>query len=259
MYLPPEELRYDGEVAVLIGPSCSSACEFFSYAMVNSGRAAGVGQYPTGGLGGAQERFQMPGDEVVQFSVVRPVGPDGEIIIEDIGVLPTVIVPVNEETLFSEGDPILEAAIAHLHALTEVAIIDGGSIAVGESVSGALAAGQRIQYSFNSGEGGVFDLRLFDEAGELDTVLNILDLDENVLLTNDDLDGLNSGFLELEIPPEFPLLLEVASVGDEGEGNYTLSVSYSGAEADDAGESDAEEDDAEEDDAEDSGDDEGDG
>ncbi len=58
-------------------------------------------------------------------------------------------------------------------------------------------------------------------------MLSILDTDENVLLANDDLDDLNSGFLELEIPPNFPLLLEVSSVRDEGEGNYTLSVSYS--------------------------------
>ena len=33
MYLPPEELRYYGEVVVLIGPHCSSACEFFSHAI----------------------------------------------------------------------------------------------------------------------------------------------------------------------------------------------------------------------------------
>ena len=227
MYLPPEELRYYGEIAVLIGPHCSSACEFFSHVISSSGRGAAVGQYPTGGLAGAQERFLMPGGEIVQFSVVRPIGPEGDIILEGVGVIPDVRVPVNEETLFSEGDPVLEAAIAYLEERTSLEIIDGGSIAVGESVSGTLAPAQRVQYAFDSGEGGVFDMRLFDEAGELDTVLSILDTDENVLLANDDLDDLNSGFLELEIPPNFPLLLEVSSVRDEGEGNYTLSVSYS--------------------------------
>ncbi|MCY3934703.1 MAG: S41 family peptidase [Chloroflexi bacterium] len=227
MYLPPEELRYHGAIAVLIGPHCSSACEYFSHHITSSDRGVAVGQYPTGGLGGPQERFLMPGDEIVQFSVVRPIGPDGEIVIEGVGVIPDVWVPVNEETLFSEGDPILEVAIAHLEEITSLEIIDGGSIAAGESVSGTLSPGQRVHYSFDSGEGGVFDLRLYDEAGELDTVLSILDTEENVLLANDDLDDLNSGFLGLEIPPAFPLILEVSSARDEGEGNYTLSVQFS--------------------------------
>ena len=39
-YLPAEELRYDGEVAVLVGPNCNSACEFFSYDMTLEDRAA---------------------------------------------------------------------------------------------------------------------------------------------------------------------------------------------------------------------------
>ena len=227
MYLPSEGLRYHGEIAVLIGPNCSSACEYFAHHINSTGRGVAVGQYPTGGLAGAQERFLMPGDEIVQFSVVRPIGPDGDIVIEGVGVIPDVWVPVDEETLFSEGDPILEAAIAYLEESTSLEITDGGTIAVGESVSGTLSPGQRVHYAFDSGAGGVFDLRLFDEAGELDTVLSILDTDENVLLANDDLDGLNSGFLELEIPPNFPLILEVSSVRDEGEGNYTLSVMYS--------------------------------
>ena len=30
-YLPPADLRYDGPLAVIVGPKCSSACEFFAY------------------------------------------------------------------------------------------------------------------------------------------------------------------------------------------------------------------------------------
>ncbi len=113
-YPPPEELRYHGDVAVLIGPSCASACEFFSYDMTVDGRAAIIGQYPTMGLGGGKERFFMPDGEFVDFTVNRAVDNEGNIHIEGIGVAPTVRVPVNEETLFSEGDPVLEAAIAYL-------------------------------------------------------------------------------------------------------------------------------------------------
>ena len=40
---------------------------------------------------------------------------NGNIHLEGTGVVPTVRVPVTEETLFAEGDPILEAAINHLN------------------------------------------------------------------------------------------------------------------------------------------------
>jgi C-terminal processing protease CtpA/Prc len=113
-YLPPAELRYGGPVAVLVGPSCASACEFFSYAMSLKDRAAIVGQYPTAGLGGSQKAFTMPGGLVLQFSIGRTIDADGNIIIEGAGVVPTVRVPVNEETLFSRDDPVLEAAVNFL-------------------------------------------------------------------------------------------------------------------------------------------------
>ena len=113
-YLPPEELRYDGEVVVLVGPNCSSACEFFSYNMTLEDRATVVGQYPTGGLGGSVEQVFMPDNISVQLTIGRAVDADGEIHIEGQGVAPDVVVPVNEETLFSDGDPVLEAAIDYL-------------------------------------------------------------------------------------------------------------------------------------------------
>lgn len=113
-YLPPPDLRYEGKVAVLIGPNCRSACEFFSYDVSLEGRAASIGQYPTAGLGGSVADFKMPGGQFVRFTVGRAVDGKGEIHIEGKGVAPTVRVPVNEETLFSTGDPVLEAAVAYL-------------------------------------------------------------------------------------------------------------------------------------------------
>ena len=113
-YLPPEDLRYDGKVAVLVGPNCASACEFFSYDMTLKSRAAIVGQYPTAGMGGSVDQFRMPGDQLFQFTVGRAVDMNGNIHIEGKGIAPTVKVPVDESTLFSDGDPILEAAVADL-------------------------------------------------------------------------------------------------------------------------------------------------
>jgi C-terminal processing protease CtpA/Prc len=113
-YLPPEDKRYNGDIAVLVGPACASACEFFSYDMTIDDRAAIVGQYPTAGLGGGIEQFFMPEGQVVQLPVSRPIDQDGNIVIEGQGIVPTVKVPVNEETLFTEVDPVLDAAVKYL-------------------------------------------------------------------------------------------------------------------------------------------------
>jgi C-terminal processing protease CtpA/Prc len=113
-YLPDESLRYGGRVALIVGPNCVSACEFFSYDMLRQGRADVVGSYPTGGLGGSIGVFSMPDMEMLQFTVGRAVDMNGEIHIEGKGVAPTVDVPVTEETLFYEGDVLLDTTVALL-------------------------------------------------------------------------------------------------------------------------------------------------
>lgn len=118
-YPSPEAKRYTGKIAILVGPACASACEFFSYVMTHNERAAIVGQYPTAGLGGSINDFLMPEGAQVRYTLGRAVDPDGNIHIEGQGVAPTVDVPVNEETAFSEGDPILEAAVAYLDTATQ--------------------------------------------------------------------------------------------------------------------------------------------
>jgi C-terminal processing protease CtpA/Prc len=113
-YLPASDLRYQGKVAVLVGPNCKSACEFFAYDMSLKARAAVVGQYPTAGLGGSVADFKMPGGQFIRFTIGRGVDMNGNIHIEGKGVAPTIRVPVNEETLFSPGDPVLDAGVLYL-------------------------------------------------------------------------------------------------------------------------------------------------
>ncbi|MDX2161333.1 MAG: S41 family peptidase [bacterium] len=113
-FLPPENLRYRGDVVVLVSPECASACEFFTYAITRQDRAAVVGQYPTRGLGGGIEDFAMPEGFFVRIAVARPLDTDGNIIIEGAGISPTIKVPVTVETVLTEGDPVLEAAEAYL-------------------------------------------------------------------------------------------------------------------------------------------------
>ena len=112
--LPPENLRYNGKIALLVGPNCNSACEYFTYDMTLEDRAAIVGQYPTAGLGGGQTTYVMPEGLQLQFSTGRNVDANGNINIEGKGIPPTVKVPVDETTLFADGDPVLDAAVAYL-------------------------------------------------------------------------------------------------------------------------------------------------
>jgi len=117
-FLPPIEMRYYGKIAVLVGPDCYSACEFFSYDMTLQDRAVIIGQYPTGGLGGSVEDFYMPEGILFRFTIGRAVDANGNIHIEGKGVVPTVRVPVNEETLFDQNDAVLQAAIYYFNNLS---------------------------------------------------------------------------------------------------------------------------------------------
>ena len=225
-YLPAEELRYRGAVTVLVGPNCNSACEFFTYDTTLQDRATVVGFYPTAGLGGSVDLVLMPEGEYFQFTIGRGVDAEGNIHIEGKGVPPDVKVPVTEETLFSDGDPVLEAAVEYLDGATAVEIVEGGDIAVGQEVTGTLALGTRVQYMLEVSEGDVISIFLTDKTGELDTVLNLYDTEGNLLVSNDDISStdLNSALEALEIPFDLVLVVEVAAAGDSGEGNYTLSV-----------------------------------
>jgi C-terminal processing protease CtpA/Prc len=117
MIPPRPELQYHGPVAVLVGPACASACEFFSYNMTIDDRAIVVGQYPSVGAGGSVEDFVMPEGLLVRMTIGRAVDAEGNIHIEGTGVAPTVKVPVTVETLQRQADGediILEAAEAAL-------------------------------------------------------------------------------------------------------------------------------------------------
>lgn len=113
-YLPDESLRFLGPVAVIVGPNCASACEFFSYDLTLNGRAAIVGHYPTAGLGGSIKQVLMPEEEYFTFTAGRAVDNDGNIHIEGIGIVPTLLVPVTEESLLGGRDVLLETAVGAL-------------------------------------------------------------------------------------------------------------------------------------------------
>ncbi len=221
-YPPVEELRYRGPVAVLVGPNCNSACEFFSYDMSLEERAAIVGQYPTGGLGGSVEVIAMPESEQFRFTAGRAVDADGNIHIEGKGVPPSVQVPVDEEALLGGGDAVLETAVAHLNDLLMPDVAEGGVVRVGDAINGELIAGERVEYTLELAAGDIVSLSVASD--EFDPLVWFFDAEGNLLAINDNLNEstTTAGFEALELSNDLILIVQVASENDTGQGQFTL-------------------------------------
>lgn len=228
--LPPDRnLYYDGEIVVLVGPACASACEFFSFNMTLNDRATIVGQYPTAGLGGSVNDLEMPEGITVRYTVGRAVGPDGTIHIEGIGVAPDVVVPVTEETLFTEEDVILQTAIEVLDGsfTVETPEITEDMLMAGDAVSGTLEAGTTDAYTVLVEEGDIVSIYAEAENQKsLDLILQLLDTEGRLILDNDDLTSktLNPGLEDLEIPADLILIVQVLSFNEDDSGEYTLRI-----------------------------------
>jgi C-terminal processing protease CtpA/Prc len=222
-YPPSEELRYVGLVAVIVGPDCASACEFFSYDMTVQDRATVVGHYPTAGAGGSIKRVLMPEGEFFQFTKGRAVDADGNIHIEGQGVPPDVVVPVTPDILLSEGDPLLEAAIDSLNEGLLANIVDGGEVSLGDEITGNLESGTVVRYTLSLAEGDEFTIYL--ETDAFQSVFSLFDEDENFLGAAEG--GADPVVPALESPSDLILILEV-SAGDEGGGDFLLRIENEG-------------------------------
>lgn len=246
----PDGTFYGGEVVVLTGLGCFSECEFFSYSLSLLDNVSIVGFYPTEGLGGNITPVFMPDGVRFQFTTGRALNTEGGIRLEGIGVPLDVQVPVTEETLFYDGDLLLDRAIEILNEATTIPVTDGGSIAAGDSVDGELILGERIQYTWIVEEAGFYDIVVTSDDPSLDTVMNIYVAPDTSApaVSNDDIEAgvFTSGFFELEVPAGLELIVEIGGFQDAAEGAFTLSLNVSGegeaeeGAADEGGETEAE-------------------
>ena len=228
-----EHPRYAGEVAVIIAPGCYSACEFFAHNLTTDDRAAIVGHYPTGGLGGAVDDFLMPDDIEVRFTVTRELDADGNIHIEAQGVAPTVRVPVAYDGLFAEGDLLLEAAEKHLTDTILGELIDGGELSLGigsteVQANGIVGPDQRVRYRVTLPANRAVSVYLSGEDDSVDTILGIYDRNGSQLLgENDDADDdtLSSAWIDLEIGAQAGVFIFEVRVKNTSESQtFTLKV-----------------------------------
>jgi C-terminal processing protease CtpA/Prc len=109
----PAPLYYNGQIAVLIGVECVSACEGFAYTLAELPNVTLVGHTGTAGAFGEVGRgqYKLPGELSMQFPTGRSETLDGALVIEGRGVQPDVLVPVTYESAMGQADVVLEAAI----------------------------------------------------------------------------------------------------------------------------------------------------
>jgi len=219
--------RYLGPIAVLISPACFSNCEFFTYTLTLRDNVEVIGFYPTGGLGGGIQQFAMPDGVFAQFTIGRSVGADNEIHIEGTGVVPTITVPLTEDSVFSNDDVLLNAAVEWLDQAAAPPITDAGEIAIGDTVSGDIAVGERVIYTLIPDADASLVLTLSDDSGALDTVLRVYDSQGNLLNENDDSAAggtVNSLIEAFDVTAGDTFYLEVSTYDDSSEGTYTLTI-----------------------------------
>ena len=182
----------------------------------------------------------MPEGQFPQMPIARSVTTDGEVIIEGVGIVPNVEVPVTLANLQNDlagGDSVLDAAVAHLNSVlgvsneapapVEVTISDGGAIAVGDSVEGEIAPGERIQFTLTADTSGPVTISVTDVDGALDSYLRIYDADGNLIAENDDIElgvQINSVVEGLQLAAGDTILIEVGTYDDAASGSFTLTV-----------------------------------
>lgn len=224
--LPEDGRYYGGPVAVLVSPSCASACEFFTYDMSLNNRAAIVGMYPTAGLGGNVTRVFMPDGLVMQFTMGRALNADGGIRLEGMGVPPTVQVPITEETLFTEGDVVLDYAVDYLNGdtgqVSSDAVTEEGTINLGDTIEGTLEVGQRDRYT----------VVVPQEVNQIDIVFNGRDdLVVNLYVPNNNTPVLDPITEDAVITGTAgaTIIVEIGGEGDAVGGDYSVTVRASEA------------------------------
>ena len=257
MYLPDEDLRFYGEIIVLVGPNCASACEYFCDFMTRQGRATVIGHYPTAGMGAGQKRFLMPGGLSLQFSAARYVDFEGNIIVEGIGVRPNVRVPITQETTMATirgEDPVLATAQAFLSNPDRFEIVqhdpvadpsmlpdttlpnappptvdiliddEPQPIAAGDFIIEEIRPGERVRYSITLHPSQF--ISLWVSSMTLDPVIRLYSEGGALLAENDNQNAntLDAALLDLSFPTEWPVIVEVGSRNDSGFGQYTLRV-----------------------------------
>ena len=110
---PNENIYSFDKMILLVDQFCFSACEIESYGFSQVPGMVVMGQFPTAGVEGETARGEFLLPEGIEFGI--PTGrftlPDGSIFLEGEGVQPTIRIPVDEKSVLSSEDVVLQNAI----------------------------------------------------------------------------------------------------------------------------------------------------
>ncbi|MCE5207903.1 MAG: peptidase S41 [Chloroflexi bacterium] len=110
--LPMVEQYSFGKMVLLVDQFCYSACEIEAYGLSQVPGMEVMGQFPTAGVEAETARgdFKLPEGISVTVPTGRFVLQDGSIFLEGVGVIPDMDIPVDEESVLSTEDTVLNAA-----------------------------------------------------------------------------------------------------------------------------------------------------
>ena len=113
---PNVEQYYFDKMVLLVDQYCYSACEIEAYGFSQVPGMVVMGQFPTAGVEAetARGKFLLP--EGMEFNI--PTGrftlPDGSIFLEGKGVQPAIRIPVDEASVLSGEDVVLQEAVDYI-------------------------------------------------------------------------------------------------------------------------------------------------
>ncbi len=101
---------------LLVGDGCASACEIEAYGFSQVPGMLVFGETPTAGVEAevARGQFELPEGISLQIPTGRFTLPDGSIFLEGIGVQPTHLVPVTQQSVLSGDDPVISDVLDFL-------------------------------------------------------------------------------------------------------------------------------------------------
>lgn len=144
VYPNSNQYHFDNMV-LLVGQACYSACEIEAYGFSQVPGMITVGQYPTSGTEAevARGQFALPEGFSLQVPTGRFTLPDGSIFLEGQGVAPTLRVPVDETTVYSTEDIVLQAGLKAVLQPAGTGLKPSGSpkIASASDAESALSGG----------------------------------------------------------------------------------------------------------------------
>lgn len=116
VYEPASKFYRFRDIILLVDQFCYSACELDSYALSQVPGITIIGEYPTAGVEAetARGNFDLP--EGISFGVPtgRFVLEDGSVLLEGVGVVPDINLPVTFESVLSLEDVVLQRAIQEI-------------------------------------------------------------------------------------------------------------------------------------------------